>query len=380
MSIKIDIISGFLGAGKTTLIKKIFEAGFNGQRVVLIENEFGEIGIDGTFLKEAGVDIKEINSGCICCSLVGDFSKSMEEVVNKFNPERIIIEPSGVGKLSDIIKAVEELNIDLELNIVATVVDGGKCKIYMKNFGEFFNNQVEDAKTIIVSKVEKLSDEKILETYNLLKAKNPNANIILANLTIVDAEKLVETLKGEIPNGMIESRTESLIQDFEMRLQQQGMPLDMYMKYTGLTIEAMKQQFKPQAEMAVKSTLVLEKVAQLEKIEVKDKDVEAKFEEMAKAYNMEVDKIKELLREEDKENIKKDLVIEKAVKVILDNAVMVKEEKKPAAKKTTAKAEEKKPAAKKTTKKAAEDKEEKAPAKKTAAKKTTTKKAAKTEE
>ena len=193
-------------------------------------------------------------------------------------------------------------------------------------------------------------------------------------------EKLVETLKGEIPNGMIESRTESLIQDFEMRLQQQGMPLDMYMKYTGLTIEAMKQQFKPQAEMAVKSTLVLEKVAQLEKIEVKDKDVEAKFEEMAKAYNMEVDKIKELLREEDKENIKKDLVIEKAVKVILDNAVMVKEEKKPAAKKTTAKAEEKKPAAKKTTKKAAEDKEEKAPAKKTAAKKTTTKKAAKTEE
>ena len=193
-------------------------------------------------------------------------------------------------------------------------------------------------------------------------------------------EKLVETLKGEIPNGMIESRTESLIQDFEMRLQQQGMPLDMYMKYTGLTIEAMKQQFKPQAEMAVKSTLVLEKVAELEKIEVKDKDVEAKFEEMAKAYNMEVDKIKELLREEDKENIKKDLVIEKAVKVILDNAVMVKEEKKPAAKKTTAKAEEKKPATKKTTKKAAEDKEEKAPAKKTAAKKTTTKKAAKTEE
>ena len=193
-------------------------------------------------------------------------------------------------------------------------------------------------------------------------------------------EKLVETLKGEIPNGMIESRTESLIQDFEMRLQQQGMPLDMYMKYTGLTIEAMKEQFKPQAEMAVKSTLVLEKVAELEKIAVKDKDVEAKFEEMAKAYNMEVDKIKELLREEDKENIKKDLVIEKAVKVILDNATLVKEEKKPAAKKTAEKAEEKKPAAKKTTKKAAEDKEEKAPAKKTAAKKTTTKKAAKTEE
>ena len=198
MSIKVDIISGFLGAGKTSLIRKMFENGFNNEKVVLIENEFGEIGIDGSFLKEAGVDIKEINSGCICCSLVGDFAASMAEVVNKFTPDRIIIEPSGVGKLSDIVKAVEDLDIDLKLNIVATVVDGGKCKIYMKNFGEFFNNQVQDARTIIVSKVEKLSDEKIIETYNLLKGKNPDANIILANLLSVDPQKLVETLEKTI--------------------------------------------------------------------------------------------------------------------------------------------------------------------------------------
>ena len=195
MSIKIDIISGFLGAGKTTLIKQLFKAGFSGEKVVLIENEFGEIGIDGTFLKEAGIDIKEINSGCICCSLVGDFSKSMEEVINKFNPDRIIIEPSGVGKLSDIIKAVENLQLGLVLNIVATVVDGSKCKIYMKNFGEFFNNQVEDAKSIIISKVENLEDEKIIEVYNLVKNKNPHANIILANLPHTDEKKLLEVLE-----------------------------------------------------------------------------------------------------------------------------------------------------------------------------------------
>ena len=195
MSIKVDIISGFLGAGKTTLIKQLFKAGFSGEKVVLIENEFGEIGIDGTFLKEAGIDIKVINSGCICCSLVGDFSKSMEEVINKFNPDRIIIEPSGVGKLSDIIKAVENLQLGLVLNIVATVVDGSKCKIYMKNFGEFFNNQVEDAKSIIISKVENLEEEKIIEFYNLVKNKNPHANIILANLPHTDEKKLLEVLE-----------------------------------------------------------------------------------------------------------------------------------------------------------------------------------------
>ena len=167
MSIKVDIISGFLGAGKTTLIKQLFKAGFSGEKVVLIENEFGEIGIDGTFL----------------------------EVINKFNPDRIIIEPSGVGKLSDIIKAVENLQLGLVLNIVATVVDGSKCKIYMKNFGEFFNNQVEDAKSIIISKVENLEDEKIIEVYNLVKNKNPHANIILANLPHTDEKKLLEVLE-----------------------------------------------------------------------------------------------------------------------------------------------------------------------------------------
>ncbi len=198
MSIKIDIISGFLGAGKTTLIKKIFETGIHNEKVVLIENEFGEIGIDGSFLKESGVNIKEINSGCICCSLVGDFSSSMKEVIEKYNPDRVIIEPSGVGKLSDIIKSVNELGMDLKLNIVATVVDGGKCKVYMKNFGEFFNNQVEDANTIIVSKVTNLSEEKIIETYNLLKEKNNYANIVLADLTSVRPEKLLEVLEKGI--------------------------------------------------------------------------------------------------------------------------------------------------------------------------------------
>ena len=192
---KVDIISGFLGAGKTTFIKKLIKEVYQDEQIVLIENEFGEIGIDGTFLKEAGIDIKEINSGCICCSLVGDFSKSMEEVINKFNPDRIIIEPSGVGKLSDIIKAVENLQLGLVLNIVATVVDGSKCKIYMKNFGEFFNNQVEDAKSIIISKVENLEDEKIIEVYNLVKNKNPHANIILANLPHTDEKKLLEVLE-----------------------------------------------------------------------------------------------------------------------------------------------------------------------------------------
>ena len=195
MSIKVDIISGFLGAGKTTLIKKLFETGFHNEKVVLIENEFGEIGIDGSFLKESGVNIKEINSGCICCSLVGDFSASMSEVISTYQPERIIIEPSGVGKLSDIVKAVEKLDLDLQLNIVATVVDGGKCKVYMKNFGEFFNNQVSDAHIIVMSKVERLANEKVVEAYELIKEKNPNCNVILTDLNAVDPQKLLEALE-----------------------------------------------------------------------------------------------------------------------------------------------------------------------------------------
>ena len=157
---KIDIISGFLGAGKTTLIKKLLEGAFQKEKVVLIENEFGEIGIDGGFLKDAGIEITEMNSGCICCSLVGDFGKSLKEVLNRFHPDRIIIEPSGVGKLSDVIKAVQDVKEELtgaELNSFSTVVDASKAKVYMKNFGEFFNNQVETAKTIILSRTQNMS-------------------------------------------------------------------------------------------------------------------------------------------------------------------------------------------------------------------------------
>lgn len=193
--IKIDVISGFLGAGKTTLIKKLLESGIAKEKIVLIENEFGEIGIDGGFLKGCGVEIKEINSGCICCSLVGDFSSAMKEVVNRFNPERIIIEPSGVGKLSDIIKAIKGTDLDLTLNIIATVVDGGKCKMYLKNFGEFFIDQVKMANTIVVSKTEKLSEEKILSCVELLKQVNSHANIMTTPLESLDNSKLLEVLE-----------------------------------------------------------------------------------------------------------------------------------------------------------------------------------------
>ena len=207
--IKIDIISGFLGAGKTTLIQKLFKEAFNGEKIVLIENEFGEIGIDGGFLKEAGVNIKEINSGCICCSLVGDFSKSLKEVINTYNPERIIIEPSGVGKLSDIKKAVLKLDEDVELNILATVVDGSKAKIYMKNFGEFFDDQVSEANTIIVSRVDKINETKLEETVKLLKEKNKIATIITTDIKLLDGKKLLETMESE------GSLTEQFIEEVE---------------------------------------------------------------------------------------------------------------------------------------------------------------------
>jgi len=207
--IKIDIISGFLGAGKTTLIQKLFKEAFNGEKIVLIENEFGEIGIDGGFLKEAGVNIKEINSGCICCSLVGDFSKSLKEVINTYNPERIIIEPSGVGKLSDIKKAVLKLDEDVELNILATVVDGSKAKIYMKNFGEFFDDQVSEANTIIVSRVDKINKTKLEETVKLLKEKNKIATIITTDIKLLDGKKLLETMESE------GSLTEQFIEEVE---------------------------------------------------------------------------------------------------------------------------------------------------------------------
>ena len=196
--IKIDIISGFLGAGKTTLIKKIFETVLTNEKVVLIENEFGEIGIDGSFLKESGIQIKEINAGCICCSLVGDFSTSMKEVIDTYHPERIIIEPSGVGKLSDIINAVNELQDDIKLNILATVVDGVKTKMYLKNFGEFFNNQVEAANTIVISKTDKMNEEKVLEVVDLIKEKNHHATIITTAIKDLDSEQLIKVLEEKI--------------------------------------------------------------------------------------------------------------------------------------------------------------------------------------
>ena len=162
---KIDIISGFLGAGKTTLIKKLIKEGFNGEKLVLIENEFGEIGIDGGFLKEGGVEITEMNSGCICCSLVGDFGAALKDVLENYKPDRVIIEPSGVGKLSDVIKAVQNVDegMDVVLNARVAVVDALKCKMYMKNFGEFFNNQIESASSIILSRTQKVSEAKLEE-------------------------------------------------------------------------------------------------------------------------------------------------------------------------------------------------------------------------
>lgn len=177
---KVDIISGFLGAGKTTFIKKLIEEVFPGEKLVLIENEFGEIGIDGGFLKDAGVEITEMNSGCICCTLVGDFSKALQKVLTEYQPDRVIIEPSGVGKLSDVVKAIEGVKeeADIEIDGRITVVDRKKAKIYMKNFGEFFENQVEHASTIVISRTQMMKDEKIEECVHILREKNPDAAII----------------------------------------------------------------------------------------------------------------------------------------------------------------------------------------------------------
>lgn len=196
--IKVDVISGFLGAGKTTLIKKLFEKSFGKEKVVLIENEFGEIGIDGTFLKSSGVEIKEINSGCICCSLVGDFKESIMQLIHDYSPDRIIIEPSGVGKLSDIVNAVINVPTDLSLNIIATVVDGPKAKMYMKNFGEFFNNQVEACNTIVIAKTDKMTEDKIEEAISLLREKNSEATIISTNINELDSEKILNVLEQKI--------------------------------------------------------------------------------------------------------------------------------------------------------------------------------------
>ena len=195
---KIDIISGFLGAGKTTLIKKLLSDAYKGEEVVLIENEFGEIGIDGGFLKEAGIEIREMNSGCICCSLVGDFGKSLHEVVDTYHPDRILIEPSGVGKLSDVIKAVQDVQgeIDAELNSFTTVVDVTKCKIYRKNFGEFFSNQIEYAGAVILSRTDKAKPEKIQESVALLRELNEKAPIITTPIEQLPGEKILETMES----------------------------------------------------------------------------------------------------------------------------------------------------------------------------------------
>ncbi|WP_346909513.1 CobW family GTP-binding protein [Faecalicatena orotica] len=194
---KIDIISGFLGAGKTTFIKKMLQEAFQGEQVVLIENEFGEIGIDGGFLKDSGIEIREMNSGCICCSLVGDFGKSLKEVVDKYHPDRILIEPSGVGKLSDVIKAVQDVQgeIDVVLNSFTTVVDAMKCRLYRKNFGEFFSNQVEYAGAIILSRTDKAKPEKVEESYQLLRELNEKAPIITTPIAELSGEKLLETME-----------------------------------------------------------------------------------------------------------------------------------------------------------------------------------------
>ena len=196
---KIDIFSGFLGAGKTTLIQKLLKEAYKGEQVVLIENEFGEIGIDGGFLKEAGIEIREMNSGCICCSLVGDFGEALKEVIGKYSPDRIIIEPSGVGKLSDVIKAVQKIedSVDIKLNSFTTLVDVTKCKMYMKNFGEFFSNQIEYAGTIILSRtdIEKATQEKVEAAVELIRSLNKTAAVITTPIAQLSGEKILNTME-----------------------------------------------------------------------------------------------------------------------------------------------------------------------------------------
>lgn len=195
---KIDVFSGFLGAGKTTLIKKLLKEALDGSKTVLIENEFGEIGIDGGFLKEAGIEIKEMNSGCICCSLVGDFGTSLREVIETYAPERILIEPSGVGKLSDVLKAVENVaaELDVQVNSAVAVVDASKAKMYIKNFGEFFINQIEYAGTVILSRTDKVNAEKLNECVALIREHNAKATIITTPLNELDGKSVLETIEG----------------------------------------------------------------------------------------------------------------------------------------------------------------------------------------
>ena len=212
---KVDIFSGFLGAGKTTLIKKLIAEAYKGERLVLIENEFGEIGIDGGFMQDAGIEVTEMNSGCICCSLVGDFGKALRKVVEEYAPDRILIEPSGVGKLSDVIRAVQNVGSDaLQLNSFTAVVDANKCKMYMKNFGEFFNDQVEHANAIILSRTGEISGDKLNTDIALLREHNPNASLIvtpwseLTGAQILEAMEKRNTLEAELELLREESRHE----------------------------------------------------------------------------------------------------------------------------------------------------------------------------
>ena len=212
---KVDIFSGFLGAGKTTLIKKLIAEAYKGERLVLIENEFGEIGIDGGFMQDAGIEVTEMNSGCICCSLVGDFGKALRKVVEEYAPDRILIEPSGVGKLSDVIRAVQNVGSDaLQLNSFTAVVDANKCKMYMKNFGEFFNDQVEHANAIILSRTGEISPDKLNTDIALLREHNPNASLIvtpwseLTGAQILEAMEKRNTLEAELELLKEESRHE----------------------------------------------------------------------------------------------------------------------------------------------------------------------------
>ena len=212
---KVDIFSGFLGAGKTTLIKKLIAEAYKGERLVLIENEFGEIGIDGGFMQDAGIEVTEMNSGCICCSLVGDFGKALRKVVDEYAPDRILIEPSGVGKLSDVIRAVQNVGSDaLQLNSFTAVVDANKCKMYMKNFGEFFNDQVEHANAIILSRTGEISADKLNTDIALLREHNPNASLIvtpwseLTGAQILEAMEKRNTLEAELELLREESRHE----------------------------------------------------------------------------------------------------------------------------------------------------------------------------
>ena len=201
---KIDIISGFLGAGKTTFIKKLLEEAISGEQVVLIENEFGEIGIDGGFLKDSGIEIREMNSGCLCCSLVGDFGKSLAEVLTKYKPDRVIIEPSGVGKLSDVMKAVRDVAAEIEvtLNSAVTIVDVAKCRMYMKNFGEFFNNQIENAGTVVLSRTDITAMDKVNQAVELIREKNPKAVIVTTPCGQLSGAQLLEII--EKPDTMAE--------------------------------------------------------------------------------------------------------------------------------------------------------------------------------